>query len=689
MKRHLRTPHIRAAFPRSVVASAVLVVSGVACGGNSGNGDIVSGTDRLDIDCSAQKNFELPRCVTLRIEISESLRTDQFGYLKRAEKVAIVREAVKSPIPEDRAEAEPGETLRLIDLNSGEVIKEGEPEPWEGGAEDPGSGDAIAWFDFSEIEREGEYVIIDVDRNLRSNPFRIGDEVFDDVLKAALRTFFYQRAGFEKDARYAGEAWADGASHLGPEQDGGARFYKTPNDGNSARDLRGGWYDAGDYNKYTNWHCSYLQELLATYEETPGLWDDEANIPESGNGVPDLLDEIHFGLDYLERLQNEDGSVLAIVDLGSASPPSAATEWSLYGPASTSATLSAAAAFAHAALVFEDVDAFKEDVAALRKRAEDAYRWADQNPNQIYFNRAEDGSTRDGGNNAIGAGEQEVDDRERLIKKLSASVFLLELTGDESYRSFFDSNYASANFEMLTNNFVQPFDFIWQDMLLRYAALPEASDAIASSIREAYASSMEGDHQLKALRDGIDGYRSYIKDYTWGSNAVKARQGLMFAQLQKHEVSPSDIGAIERSAWGYAHYLHGANPFGLVYLSNMSFLGAERSVTTFYHAWFEEGSERWSKVTDTTAGPAPGFLVGGPNPQYSVNECCPNNCFGEENNARCDLSFQDRIASSPPTKAYAETNEGWPLDSWKLTENSNGYQVAYIRLLANLIAATR
>jgi hypothetical protein len=136
---------------------------------------------------------------------------------------------------------------------------------------------------------------------------------------------------------------------VGPLQDANARRYSAPNDASTERDLHGGWYDAGDYNKYTSWTAGYVVDLLHAYTENKSIWTDDFNIPESGNGVPDLLDEVRWGLDWLVRMQNSDGSVLSIVGLAGGSPPSSATGASLYGDASTSATLASAMAYAQGA----------------------------------------------------------------------------------------------------------------------------------------------------------------------------------------------------------------------------------------------------------------------------------------------------------------------------------------------------
>ena len=103
------------------------------------------------------------------------------------------------------------------------------------------------------------------------------------------------------------------------------------------------------------------------------------------------------------------------------------------------------------------------------------------------------------------------------------------------------------------------------------------------------------------------------------------------------------------------------NPLGLVYLSNMHCEGAEISVKRIFHNWFNKG-------TPFETNPAPGYVTGGPNPTFG----------GKAKNDA--LAW---IARQPPGKAYADFNDGWPMNSWELTEPAIYYQAAYIRLLAN------
>jgi hypothetical protein len=141
------------------------------------------------------------------------------------------------------------------------------------------------------------------------------------------------------------------------------------------------------------------------------------------------------------------------------------------------------------------------------------------------------------------------------------------------------------------------------------------------------------------------------------------------------------------AALGYVNYIHGVNPLGLVYLTNMKSAGAEHSASTMFHNWFAHGT-RWSEVGNPMPGPPPGFLVGGPNQNYSMDKCCSApigtpeyRCFLSAAFALCRNSYSPPLGQ-PPLKSYRQFNEGWPVNSWEITEPSTGYQAQYIRVLA-------
>jgi len=241
------------------------------------------------------------------------------------------------------------------------------------------------------VTTPGDYYIYDATNNVKSYPFTISDNVYEDVLKQALRVFYYQRCGISKSAPFAEADWVDAnACHVGVNQDLVCRLVTDPNNSTTEKDLSGGWHDAGDYNKYVNYALGPVHDLLSAYEENIGIWGDDNSIPESGNGIPDILDEIKWELDWLLKMQLSDGSVLikvSVTDFQSASPPSADVATHYYGPAQSSATRVACSLFAHAAIVFNSIG---ETAYAntLQTRAELAWTWLQNNPGYSTYDNA-------------------------------------------------------------------------------------------------------------------------------------------------------------------------------------------------------------------------------------------------------------------------------------------------------------
>lgn len=196
---------------------------------------------------------------------------------------------------------------------------------------------------------------------------------------------------------------------------------------------------------------------------------------------------------------------------------------------------------------------------------------------------------------------------------------------------------------------------------------------------------MNSGNTWNAINDEVDPYRAYLSDYTWGSSGVKAAQGIMFYEQILFDLGAQSDEEIRNAAARYVHYLHGVNPLGKAYLSNMGAYGAENSVDQFYHTWFSHGSALWGSVSESTYGPAPGFLAGGPNPYYDWDGCCPNSCGSAANNAMCGIERLTPPYGQPEQKSYLDFNNGWPLNSWSVTENSNGYQTRYLRLLSKFV----
>ena len=614
--------------------------------------------------------------ITIGQSGSPFIIVDQFGYLPNAPKVAVIRD------PQVGFDADysftPGRVYALVDAATGEKVFKGAPVSWMNGMTDPSSGDRVWHFDFSEFSRTGTWFVLDVENDVRSFRFSISPSVYNEVLRQAMRTNFYQRSGFPKEEPYAESAWADGASHLGPGQDKNARLFSDRDNPATERDVSGGWYDAGDYNKYTNWNANYIILMMLAYIERPEAWTDDYNIPESGNGIPDILDEAKWGLEHLLRMQGKDGGVLSVVGASHASPPSAATGPTLYGPPNTSGTLNTAAAFALASVVYRSTG-MNDFAGILAERAGMAWAWAEIYPDSLFRN-----NDHNYGSRGLAAGQQETSDYGRLVAKLRAACFLFGLTGNEKYHRFFYENYNRTN--LLARDTADPFSGDHQDFLLYYTTLEGSIPSVADVIRQAYINAMlNGSENWPAVTGKKDPYLAHINRYSWGSNSTKSVQGNMYINLHQYNLGVLDSALLAGAASGYINYIHGVNPLNFNYLSNMFRFGADHGVREFYHAWFTDGSPLWDRVGVSTYGPAPGFLTGGANPRYDWDNCCPDGCRTEANNQLCFSESISPPRDQPDKKSHKDFNTSWPLNSWEISENQLKYQLNYIRLLSKFV----
>src|SRR5690606_19453862 len=143
----------------------------------------------------------------------------------------------------------PGKSYEVRSWADGKVVSSGPPKAWNGGAVQKSSGDRGWWFDFSALDREGSYCIFDPPNGYRSHRFEISRSVYREVLRAAVRVFYFQRANLAKQKPYAcvgDKCWLASADYIGAGQDREARSVRDRGNAKTARDLSGGWWDAGD-----------------------------------------------------------------------------------------------------------------------------------------------------------------------------------------------------------------------------------------------------------------------------------------------------------------------------------------------------------------------------------------------------------------------------------------------------------
>jgi hypothetical protein len=588
---------------------------------------------------------------------SPFIQIDQFGYRNNAEKVAVLSNPING-FNGAQSYAAPA-LLEVRDSATQSVVWSGAPVVWNGGATHTDSGDQGWWLDFSALTTDGTYYIYDPTAQVRSGYFEISDNPYGEVLVAAMRMFYYNRCNFSKDAIYAGTKWADGNNFLGPLQDANCRPIYDPNNASLERDMVGGWFDAGDYNKYVTFTWATLTDLLHAYIENPMAFGDASGIPESGNGYPDLFDELQWELDWLKRMSNPDGSVH--IKLGSqnysqnvANPPSANSDPRFYGPTCTSASATVAAVFSLAALVFEDIASLHAYGIDLRARAEACFDYV-----LPYYNSNTLETNCDNG--AIVSGDADVSADIQKDMLLCAAVYLFEGTGNSTYLQFITNNYAGTS--LMTSGYWSPDHSELQDALLYYTQLPNAEpNSKAAILASATAAATNNWNDFFGWTDA-DLYRAFMPDwsYHWGSNRPKADYATLNLRLAGLGIaSPADLA---RKAAEQVHYFHGVNPLGLVYLSNMYAYGADNSVNEIYHTWFADGSV-YDHALSSPNGPAPGYLVGGPNRTYGNTNYAPP--YGQ-----------------PAEKSYLDYNTGFPANSWEISEPAIYYQASYVRLLAH------
>ncbi len=593
------------------------------------------------------------------------VRVDQFGYLPLGRKVAVLREPVigyDAPAPYT-----PGASIEVRRGADHGVAFSASASAWKGGEVHSPSGDRAWWLDFSSLQEEGDFYLHDPATGVSSESFAIAPDVFTETLSHALRFHYYQRCGTPKELPYADSSWVDAPCHLGAEQDLDCRYVLDPSPA-SARDLAGGWHDAGDYHKYVNYADGALHDLLGAYEAHPEGWRDDHDLPESGNGIPDLLDEIKWELDWLLKMQLADGSVthkMGVTDWSAASPPSADTGQRRYSPATASATISACGVWARAALAYGVLPdpTMRAFAARLRGAALAAWSWLEANPGQIP-------SSYDNAGFSSSAAEDDAYWQE--MNRVRAAAFLFALTSDDIYRVFFDSGYSSAHLFLWW--WASPWEQEIQDGLLFYAALPGATPAVADAINTRYEMLLQGADHLGRVQSAADAYRAFLfdDDHTWGSNRTKSQQGLMYAAMNRHGLDPVHAADYLSAASDFLHYLHGVNPVGYSFLTNMAGRGAEGSITETNHAWFQDGTV-WDSSLHSLYGPAPGILTGGVNPHYQpAPEYIGPPIEPPEN--------------QPILKSYRDWNTGWPQNSWEVTECQLASQGSYLRLLAELAA---
>jgi len=163
--------------------------------------------------------------------------------------------------------------------------------------------------DFSSFSKPGNYIIYVKDAEY-SFPFTIGSNAQHAAAVASLKGYYFQRVSMPLEAKYAGK-WARPAGHPDTSVLIHPSAATAQRPAGSIISCPGGWYDAGDYNKYIVNSGISMGTLLSAYEDFPAYFKTlQTNIPESGDAVPDILNEILYNLRWMLTMQDpNDGGV--------------------------------------------------------------------------------------------------------------------------------------------------------------------------------------------------------------------------------------------------------------------------------------------------------------------------------------------------------------------------------------------
>ena len=506
---------------------------------------------------------------------------NQVGFYPASQKAAIVVGATTGKFEVENAAT--GETVYEGDLS----------EPRKASFSDYLAQTA----NFSELTSPGTYVVKTGD--MESYPFEIKEDVLQEVTKASVKGFYFQRMSTELPEQYAGK-WARKAGHPDTE------VYVHPSAATEERpegtviSASKGWYDAGDYNKYIVNSGITMGTMLSAYEDFPEYYRQlELNIPESGNEVPDLLDEVLWNLRWMLTMQDTDGGVyhkLTTAKFEGMVMPENATNKRWVVQKGTGATLDFAAVTAQASRVFRQFEnQFPGLADSCLTASKLAWQWAQENPEVLY--RQEEMNNQFDPDVSTGAyGDGSVSD-----EFIWAASELYVTTSDEAY-------YAAV--EMFPDDNM-PLPSWGNVRLLGYYTLARFGEQLTGQAKQGLPALKE---KLIAFGDtliaGTDerAWQTVMgrsaRDFAWGSSSVAANQGI--ALIQAYRLS-GDKKYLQY-AMTNVDYLLGRNATGFSFVTGFG----DKSPMHPHHR---------PSVADGIEEPVPGLLSGGPNPGQQDN--CP------------------------------------------------------------------
>jgi endoglucanase len=442
---------------------------------------------------------------------------------------------------------------------------------------DVSTGMIIYYGDFSSLQREGIY-FIRTSTNETSPQFKISSDVYKDIFRKTLRAFYFQRCGTPLLAAFAG-AYNHPGCHLND-----ADFHSSTGHTGYHLSTRG-WHDAGDYGKYIVNAGISAGTMLFAYEEFPERFSaDDLNIPESGNNIPDILDEIKYEIDWFLSMQDQSGGVffkLTPEQFESFVMPAQATAQRFIYELSTTASGNFAAVMARFSRLYKPYDSLF--AAKCLTSAVKAWNYLS----------LQSGIVPPGGfHNPPGTATGVYGDNNDSDERLWAAAELFETTGNTDYKDYFDFNY---NLSGVLNSTMW-----WGNVrtLAHLTYLRSTQTSAAGSIKDVLSNSLNSycNQILGKVNSNAFAVSISPGEYNWGSNSTVLNNAIIL--IYGYEMSWNTL--FRNAALDQLNYILGVNGTGYSFVTGIG----QKRVLNPHH--------RPSKADGITE-PIPGLMAGGPN----------------------------------------------------------------------------
>ena len=456
-------------------------------------------------------------------------------------------------------------TFDIVDVKTDKVVYTGElSEP----INCRGAQTTVYEGVFTDFKEPGTYVIKTASSG-ESYQFTIAKDVYKDALRASVLMLYTQRCGCEVTDKI-GEEYKD---FVHPEcHTGEALIYGT----DKKIDVSGGWHDAGDYGRYVAPGAKAVADLLMTYEDT-GYKSDKLGIPESGNGVPDILDEARYELEWMLKMQDENGGVyhkVTCANFPGEVMPEEETDQLLVLPVSTTATGDFAGAMAMAARVYKSFDKkFAEKCLEAAKKAY-AYMEANAEADTEGFTNPDDVSTG------------EYPDSKNKDEFFWAATELFVTTGDKTYLDKAKSLYSKS----------LAMGLGWADMALygMHSYLLSDKNSEDKEFTDDLKNRVLDEVKTANAVARREGFYNTMAQFPWGSNLTISNNGILYylAYMLTGEKDYRDL------TYYQVDYIMGMNITGNSILTGFG----ENSAQHPHH-----------RPSQNKGHAVPGMVVGGPN----------------------------------------------------------------------------